>query len=80
MDALADPVTLFECQCPELLLWGQVTELADFEVFPIEIEQNEPQTLLERIDGDSDLRLHINAVFVGKTLQVNSILSTGAQS
>ena len=38
MLTLADGVTFFECQSPELLLWGQVSELADFQVFLVEIE------------------------------------------
>ena len=75
MLTLADSITFFECQSPELLLWGQVSELADFQISLIEIEENEPNTLLHSVNRHRNLRLNIDAVFVIKTVQVISVQS-----
>ena len=75
MLTLADSITFFVCQSPELLLWGQVSELADFQIFLVEIEENEPKTLLHSINRHRNLRLNIDAVFVIKTVQVISVQS-----
>lgn len=75
MLTLADSVTFFECQSPKLLLWWQVSELTNFQIFLVEIEENEPKTLLHSINRHRNLRLNIDAVFVIKTVQVISVQS-----
>ena len=75
MLALADSVTFFEGYSPELLLWGQVSELTNFQIFLVEIEENEPTPLLHSINRHRNLRLNIDAVSVIKTVQVISVQS-----